>query len=49
MAWLPRQLRTGTSKFHTTDEDRKAAAESEELARLSAENREPPQENEFLK
>ena len=36
-------------KDHATDQDRKKATESAEIAKLRAENRELRQENEFLK
>ena len=36
-------------KEHATDQDRKKASESAEIAKLRAENRELRQENEFLK
>ena len=36
-------------KEHTTDQDRKKASESAEIAKLRAENRELRQENDFLK
>ena len=36
-------------KKHATDQDRKKASESAEIAKLRAENRELRQENEFLK
>ena len=36
-------------KDHATDQDRKKASESAEIAKLRAENRELRQENEFLK
>ena len=36
-------------KAHATDQDRKKASESAEIAKLRAENRELRQENEFLK
>lgn len=36
-------------KEHGSEEERKAAAESAEIARLRAQNRELQQENEFLK
>ena len=36
-------------KEHATDQDRKKASESAEIAKLRAENRELCQENEFLK
>ena len=36
-------------KEHATDQDRKEASESAEIAKLRAENRELRQENEFLK
>ena len=36
-------------KEHATDQDRKKASESAEIAKLTAENRELRQENEFLK
>ena len=36
-------------KEHATDQDRKKASDSAEIAKLRAENRELRQENEFLK
>ena len=36
-------------KEHATDQDRKKASESAEIAKLRAENRELRQENDFLK
>ena len=36
-------------KEHATDQDRKKASESAEIAKLTAENRELRQENEFLR
>ena len=42
--WVARYKRE-----HATDQDRKKASESAEIAKLTAENRELRQENEFLK
>ena len=42
--WVARYKRE-----HATDQDRKKASESAEIAKLRAENRELRQENEFLK